>query len=141
MKAMSLSTMGEAVSVPGPLPLHPDEPRPLSLIALLSQPVAVIEAHGGRLLPISVGRVLVGVSWVGTGIEAVPHPPIMIAASSRTTDLTALDIPMYAATAAQSDPSLLVCKLGNGSAQRFAPGEDNLTNGRWGAGIRQRHRP
>jgi len=72
-----------------------------------------------------VGRVLVGVSWVGTGIEAVPHPPIMIAASSRTTDRTGLDIPVYAATAARSDPSLLVSKLGKGSAQRFAPGEDN----------------
>jgi hypothetical protein len=41
--------MGEAVSVPGPLPLHPGEPRPLSLMALLSQTVAVIVVQGGRL--------------------------------------------------------------------------------------------
>src|ERR1700720_2548093 len=104
MKAMSVSAIGEAVIVPGPLPLHPGEPRPLSLMAVLSQPVAVIVVHGGRLLPISVGIVLVGVGWVRGVTPTVRQPPIRIAASSRTLDGTALDILVYAATAWGSDP-------------------------------------
>ena len=105
--------MGEAVSVPGPLPAQPDEPRPLPLIGLISQPVAVLEVQGGRLLPICVGCGLLCAGPLGTGSDAVPHPPIRIPASSSRPDLTPLDILVYAATAPRDDPSLLPFKLGN----------------------------
>jgi hypothetical protein len=38
--------------VPGPLPAHPAEPFPWVRSAVLSQFVALIDWHGGRLLPI-----------------------------------------------------------------------------------------
>src|SRR5256885_14805543 len=113
MKAMTLMGMGEGVRVPTPLPLHPGDPRPLSLMAFLSQPVAVLEVQGGRLLPICVGCGLLCAGPLGTGSDAVPHPPTRTPASSSRPDPTTLDILVYAATAPRLDPSLLASKLGN----------------------------
>jgi hypothetical protein len=91
MKARSLIAIGEALMVPGPLPRHPDEPRPIVWMAPLSQPFAVSEGQGGRLPPIWVGLGLAWLDWLGT-VDAVRHPPITIAASSRQADRTNLDI-------------------------------------------------
>src|SRR2546428_9809470 len=101
MKARSVSAMGDALMVPGPLPWPPDEPRPRAWIALLSQPVAVIEGQGGRLLPVWVGGgvpVWVGGAlpvWLGRlgiGTDAVPQPLITIAVSSTRPGRAALDM-------------------------------------------------
>src|SRR5713101_5384493 len=100
MKARSVSAMGEALMVPGPLPWHPDEPCPRAWIALLSQPVAVIEGQGGRLLAVWVGgglpvcvggALLVWLGRLGIGTDAVPHPLIAIAVISARPGRTALD--------------------------------------------------
>jgi len=90
--------MGEAVMVPGPLPRQTDEPRPTAWIELRSQPVAVVEGQGGRPLPIWVGRGLVGVAWLGTEVEAVPHPPTRVARSRTRPDRVTLDKVVIAAT-------------------------------------------
>src|SRR5207248_8002132 len=111
--ALSRGAMGEAVSVPGPLPAQPDEPRPLPLIAVISLQVAVLEVQGGRLLPICVGCGMLCAGPLGTGSDAVPHPPIRIPASSSRPGPTPLDILVYAATTPREDPSLLAFKLGN----------------------------
>ena len=89
--------------VPGPLPRQTDEPRPMAWVALRSQPVAVIEGQGGRLIP---DGVLLG--WLGIGMETGPHAPIRIVVSRATPDRATLDMVVYAATDPPSDPSLLV---------------------------------
>lgn len=48
MYARSFMAIGEAVIVPGPLPVQAAEPRPAAMRRLLSQPVAVTEAQGGK---------------------------------------------------------------------------------------------
>jgi hypothetical protein len=68
------------------LPWQTDEPRPMAWIALRSQPVAVVEAQAGRLLP---DGVLLG--WPGVRMETGPQAPIRIAVS-RTTDRVTLDM-------------------------------------------------
>ncbi len=95
IKPRSLKAIGEAVMVPGPLPTHPDEPRPLPRSALGSQPVAVIVMHGGRPLPVGFGAALaVGVvlSWARIGVETGPHAPIRITVSSRRPNRAMLDM-------------------------------------------------
>src|SRR5947209_16255306 len=89
--------MGEAVMVPGPLPRQAAEPRPLSWSALLSQPVAVMVAQGGRPLPLWIGLAWVGLGWPGLAcagleVETVPHPPIRIAVHSTRPGPAALDM-------------------------------------------------
>jgi hypothetical protein len=67
------------------LPRQTDEPRPMAWVALRSQPVAVIEGQGGRLVPIWVG-------FLGTEREGVAHPPTRIAVSRATPDRATLDM-------------------------------------------------
>ncbi len=83
--------------VPGPLPWQTDEPRPIAWVVVRSQPVALIEGQGGRLLPIWVGSGMLWVGGLGTGIEAGPQAPTRIAVS-RTADRATLDMLVYAAT-------------------------------------------
>src|SRR5213082_3406269 len=109
--------MGEAVMVPGPLPWHADDPRPLPASALLSQPVAVLVAQAARPLPLGLwpGWIELGWAgrgWLGFGVETAPHPAIRAAVSSAEAGRTALNMVLHAATSLPSDPYLFGLNLG-----------------------------